>query len=136
MSSPAATLSPTELAGYRRALEARLDALLGEIAADRDKLGELEEDAQHVLDRKDQADRAMLASVDDAELARDLNEMREVRVALERIDAGHYGECQGCGEAIGRERLAVQPAATRCLACQAASERAAASHPGPSSPSA
>jgi DnaK suppressor protein len=118
--------SSSELAGYRSALTERLSALLGEIASDRDKLGALQTDEQGVFDRKDQADLAMLAGVDDAELARDLAEVREVRAALERLEAGRYGECLDCGEPIGRVRLAVQPAAARCMTCQAAFERASA----------
>jgi DnaK suppressor protein len=128
MSSLLGTLSSVELAGYRSALEDRLSALLAEIAVDRDKLGELQESAQRVFDRKDQAELATLAGVDDAELARDFAERQEVLAALERLGAGRYGECLDCGEAIGRERLQVQPAAARCTACQAALERASARH--------
>ena len=126
------TPSSVELAGYRSALEDRLSALLAEIAVDRDKLGDLREGAQRVFDRKDQAELAMLAGVDDAELARDVAETREVIAALERLDFGHYGECLECGEPIGRERLQVQPAAARCTACQSALERALARQHRPS----
>jgi RNA polymerase-binding transcription factor DksA len=37
--------------------------------------------------------------------------------ALARVDAGSYGRCEACGEAIAPERLAVRPAATHCITC-------------------
>lgn len=39
-----------------------------------------------------------------------------IRAALERLDAGLYGRCDRCGEAIGERRLAAMPTATRCIA--------------------
>jgi DnaK suppressor protein len=123
MSSPP-VVSPKELAGYRLALERRLRALAGEIAGDRDKLDDIVKDEHLVLDRKDLADLSIRAEVDEAEFARDLAEAREVRAALERIAAGRYGLCGDCAQPIGCERLAVQPAAARCAACQAAFESA------------
>ncbi len=41
----------------------------------------------------------------------------ELELALARVHDGSYGNCQGCGQPIGDERLAVQPAATSCMAC-------------------
>jgi DnaK suppressor protein len=37
--------------------------------------------------------------------------------ALARLDAGCYGDCEGCGGTIGVERLAARPAARTCIAC-------------------
>lgn len=37
--------------------------------------------------------------------------------ALARLDAGDYGRCERCGEAIADERLDVIPFAVRCVAC-------------------
>lgn len=50
-------------------------------------------------------------------------ELDQVRHALERLQAGHYGLCERCGAAIGEARLLALPEATRCLSC---SEPAAA----------
>jgi DnaK suppressor protein len=41
----------------------------------------------------------------------------EVDDALGRVDAGTYGVCEGCGEPIAEERLAVRPFARHCIAC-------------------
>lgn len=40
--------------------------------------------------------------------------------AVERIDAGTYGECARCRRAIGSERLDAVPGATHCIDCAAA----------------
>lgn len=49
-------------------------------------------------------------------------QIEEMDRALEDIDAGRYGVCRECGEAIGEARLKVLPFAIRCVACQAALE--------------
>jgi len=49
-----------------------------------------------------------------------LDENREqVERALERLHEGTYGVCEGCGRRIPEDRLRYQPAATRCVECQA-----------------
>jgi DnaK suppressor protein len=49
-------------------------------------------------------------------------QLEEVDRALEDIEAGRYGVCRDCGEAIAEARLKVMPFATRCVACQASLE--------------
>lgn len=44
-------------------------------------------------------------------------EVDAIRAALARMDAGTYGTCLACGEAIAIERLRVVPTASRCVAC-------------------
>lgn len=43
----------------------------------------------------------------------------QVERALERLREGTYGICEGCGRRIPEARLRYQPAATRCVECQA-----------------
>ena len=43
--------------------------------------------------------------------------VKEVQHALERLDAGTYGECEKCGEPISAARLAALPAAPLCINC-------------------
>ena len=43
--------------------------------------------------------------------------------ALDRMDAGTYGECVGCGQAIDLERLEALPQAVDCLDCRRKAER-------------
>lgn len=46
-----------------------------------------------------------------------LQEIGQIRAALQRIAEGHYGVCVECGERIDPKRLKAQPTATRCIAC-------------------
>jgi DnaK suppressor protein len=46
-----------------------------------------------------------------AERTRDADELRDVQEALTRVEAGTYGLCQNCGEAIDLARLKANPAA-------------------------
>ena len=45
------------------------------------------------------------------------DELMDIETALQRLDQGYYGICQRCGDSIGHERLAIVPAATRCINC-------------------
>ena len=44
-------------------------------------------------------------------------ELRMIAAALDRIEAGTYGDCVACGEEISAERLEVLPHAPRCRNC-------------------
>jgi DnaK suppressor protein len=51
-------------------------------------------------------------------LAQSLREqLSDVDGALERLDAGTYGLCVRCGQAINPERLEAMPATPHCIAC-------------------
>ena len=57
-------------------------------------------------------------ALDVAEVSRDAAELREVEIAQGRVQDGTYGTCQDCGEPIPYARLAANPSAPRCIACQ------------------
>jgi RNA polymerase-binding protein DksA len=44
-------------------------------------------------------------------------EIRDIKLALHRIESGQYGICADCGNAIPKERLAALPFATTCIRC-------------------
>jgi len=44
--------------------------------------------------------------------------LKEIDGALDRVESGTYGECEGCGEAINPERLKAIPWARYCVPCQ------------------
>ncbi|MGW4566160.1 TraR/DksA family transcriptional regulator [Streptomyces sp. NPDC004561] len=58
-------------------------------------------------------ERAHVASL----MARAREHLEELDRALERLERGHYGECEGCGGTIPPERLEIRPAATTCVRC-------------------
>ena len=45
------------------------------------------------------------------------DELDELLHALERIEAGTWGDCEKCGKAIGRDRLRALPETRWCLHC-------------------
>jgi RNA polymerase-binding transcription factor DksA len=77
-----------------------------------------------VSDAKDDAAIDAQAVVADAEVERDLAELREIRLARQRMADGSYGTCVDCGAEIDPRRMLAQPQTSRCVECQALSERA------------
>ncbi len=49
--------------------------------------------------------------------------LAQVTNALARLDAGAYGVCEGCGQAIDTERLQAVIDARLCMGCQRLQER-------------
>jgi RNA polymerase-binding transcription factor DksA len=102
----------TKDTALRARLETRLDALLARVR-------KIEGDLRQSHDR-DWEERATELENDDVltgldELGR--AEVRELRAALRRMDAGGYGLCVACGGAIGAERLQAVPTAATCRMC-------------------
>jgi RNA polymerase-binding transcription factor DksA len=112
-------LSSTDLQAVHEWLDVRSGELEAEIAL---KLSPSEDAAAAAGDRKDEADRSTAALTRDAEVERDLAELRAVVRARERLAEGTYGRCEHCGEPIDPRRLRAQPIALRCYACQANAE--------------
>jgi DnaK suppressor protein len=46
--------------------------------------------------------------------------LRDVTRALDKLDDGSYGACDGCGATIDPARLGAIPWATRCVGCASA----------------
>jgi RNA polymerase-binding protein DksA len=46
-----------------------------------------------------------------------------IDAALERIEAGTFGNCRTCGRPIGGERLEALPYTTQCIECKRKEER-------------
>jgi RNA polymerase-binding transcription factor DksA len=82
-------------------------------------------------DRGDESVADLLVDVGQAELNRDLAELRDLEVARMRIEGGSYGTCTDCGAEIPLERLHANPAAIRCMACQIRFEKTHAGAGGP-----
>ena len=122
-------LNREELSEYRNRLRRRHAELRQEIRgellqADSDRYVDL---ANQVHDPGDESVADLLSDLDLAGIDQDVNELRDVEDALERIATGGYGICIDCGTEIDRDRLAAQVTARRCHDCQAAYER---SHAG------
>ena len=101
-------------------LEQRATQLEQEVAAAQARGND---DPNDVTDRKEEANERVLAEIGNAEVERDLAELREIALARQRIADGSYGRCADCGVDIDPRRLLVQPAAARCTRCQTEAER-------------
>jgi RNA polymerase-binding transcription factor DksA len=106
------------------AIEHRLDSRAAQLRQEIAGLPQrIEERAlAEVDDAKDAADLEARTVVADAEVERDLAELRDIGAARKRIVEGRYGSCLDCGSDIDPRRLLAQPQTLRCLACQAVVE--------------
>lgn len=112
-------------AQFRNRLRGRWLVLREEIGntllrADEERYADI---AGEVHDLEDESLADLLTDVSHAEVARDVEEVRDIETALQRISAGTYGVCVRCGNAIDRKRLDAYSTAKRCLPCQQYHER-------------
>jgi RNA polymerase-binding transcription factor DksA len=107
------------------AMNLRRNALLEEIRGDveRTRAEPYASVAGVTPDIGDQAVADLIADTGEAEVSRDLGELRALEAALKRLSEGAYGVCVDCGEDIPFARLQAQPAAERCLDCQQRHEK-------------
>ena len=126
-------LTPQQLQELRKRILDRRRQLAIELRGDAERsrgeqYGEL---AGATHDSGDESVADLLADLDQAELSRDLAELRDLEVAHMRMEGGTYGICTDCGTQISYERLRANPGATRCVACQSRHEK---THAGPGAP--
>jgi len=118
-------LQRADFAHFNRRLRERWRALREEIRgtllrADAERYADI---AGEVHDLEDESLADLLTDVTHAEIGRDVEEVRDIEAALQRIAAGTYAICIRCDQPIDRERLDAYPTAKRCLACQRLHER-------------
>ena len=89
-------------------LRDRLDRVQSDLGRQRDPLPRDAPDAAIVIENDE-----VLHAVEEA--AR--SELVRIEAALERIEAGRFSSCEGCGGEIEPERLAVVPYAVECSSC-------------------
>lgn len=126
-------LSPEQLQELRQRILERRRALAAELRGDaersrREQYGTL---AGATHDSGDESVADLLADVGQAELNRDLAELRDLEVARMRLEGGSYGRCMDCSVELGYGRLSANPAAVRCVACQTRFEKTHATAGGP-----
>jgi RNA polymerase-binding protein DksA len=118
-------MKPWQRDKLRRVLETRRAALFEELRRDAERARE--ERYAHlaglVADHADESVADLLSDLGEAEVSRDLAELRDIESARRRLAEGAYGVCVDCGADIGLERLLAEPAAARCVECQARHEK-------------
>ena len=123
-------LAREQIEQLRRAIAARRESLLAEIREDvaRSRDESFGAIAGPVVDTADEAVADLLSDLDNAEVSRDLNEVRELEAAQARLETDSFGRCVDCGLEIDFERLRANSGAARCMACQRVHEKTFA-HP-------
>lgn len=118
-------LNRREIIRLARAIEERREALLAEIRREvaRTRDEPFAALASATPDSGDEALADLIADVGEAEVTRDLAELRSLEAARKRIEDGSYGSCSDCGADIPLQRLLVEPGALRCVECQARHEK-------------
>jgi DnaK suppressor protein len=101
-------------------LSRRRSSLLQNVAESQDEMKAIFEQQESELEESAQKDR--MARLTSRLNDRDQQKIREINAALDRIDAGIYGKCEGCGQEIGVARLRALPTATLCIKCAAERE--------------
>ncbi len=116
-----APMTDRELDHFRIVLEEKRLALVKNAQAS------LEQDMQ--LDTNEMPDEVDLASSEYIQSfalrlrGRERNFLDKIEMALRKIDAGEFGVCEDCGEAIGLKRLEARPETTLCIRCKEDQER-------------
>ncbi|MFD7920383.1 TraR/DksA family transcriptional regulator [Streptomyces sp. NPDC059740] len=115
--------SAQEIEEARTALTEESERLRGEIAASEEVLAGLLRDGEGTGDEADTGT-ANISREHEMALASGARErLEQSERALARIDAGTYGRCESCGNAIGKARMQAFPRATQCVDCKQRQER-------------
>ena len=113
-------MNKKKLEEFRQLLQEQMDQLLRE--ADK-TVSEMTDEKTNF---PDPTDRASLESDRNFELRirdRERKLIGKIREALDRIEAGEFGECEECGDPIGEARLKARPVTTLCIECKTEQER-------------
>jgi RNA polymerase-binding transcription factor DksA len=116
-------MTKSERDGYRRQLETLRDRLNSSVSHLADEAlnpsgGEAESNLSHVpLHMADLGSDSYEHDNTLNLLATERQLLGEIATALERIDKGTFGKCEGCAEPIPRERLKELPYTRVCVTC-------------------
>lgn len=84
--------------------------------------GQWDELAEREIEFEEGAQKATLTELFPQLEEREIKEIEDIDLALEKIAGGSYGSCEECGRTITRERLESLPAVRLCLVCAAREE--------------
>ena len=110
-------MTKIELNKYKKILESKQDEL-ERIVCNRDAIT-IEKSADALDEVQHAAERELAIR----NLDRESNLLRNVRLALRRIDDGSFGVCLHCEEDISPKRVAAVPWAPFCIQCQEQADR-------------
>jgi RNA polymerase-binding protein DksA len=121
-----AALTPTQINQLATQLKADYQVLLSEVRDELKNTGE-----QHRIDLLnsepgDSGDESMANALADFNVTivdRQVQGLRDIESAFQRIKSGEYGTCIECGDDVPFNRLQAYPTAKRCIVCQEKRER-------------
>jgi DnaK suppressor protein len=106
---------------YRDRLLGRREGLVGQVMEA--EMYSRERDSEATQDPADMAANAYTKELLVSMSANDRRLLELIDEALQRIEAGEYGDCVHCGEPVQEKRLEAVPWARHCLRCQDLQER-------------
>ena len=124
----ASALKPEELRTYRDLLVGLRARLKGDLSQLTDEAlgngqGENSGNLSNVpLHLADAATDAFDQEFDLSMIENEQETLNQIDEALGRVDAGTYGQCEGCGKPIAKPRLQALPYTSRCIECARAME--------------
>ena len=118
-------MSTAELASYRGQLLALRGRLTGDVSSLADEALNSKDEASgnlshvpiHMADLGTHERELTLGLLGNEEQA-----LEEIAAALGRIERGTFGQCEGCGKAIPKDRLHALPYARSCVGCARGSQ--------------
>ena len=117
-------MTNSSIAPYQDQLRAQRASLLSQLRSLRGgAVSRVEASADHFGHTEDST--AQVNTARDLEFTLDALETAEldqIEMALQRIEAGTYGQCVDCGIQIPAARLQAAPEAARCIPCQEKTE--------------
>ncbi len=115
------TMNKKELKRFREVLAGRLDEIrkTAEVTKERG-IGFSPEDLADEVDlASSESDQSLNLRLRDRERVL----FKKIEKAIQKIDAGEYGQCERCGEDIGLKRLEARPVTDLCIRCKEEEER-------------
>jgi DnaK suppressor protein len=121
-----ATLSQAQFDQLKEQLNADHKRLLQEMVSELENSGN--QQRIELLNREpgDSGDESLATTLADFNLTmmdRQVEELRDIELAFQRLKEGEYGVCIDCGEEISFLRLKAYPTAKRCILCQEKREK-------------
>ncbi|HEV2861637.1 MAG TPA: TraR/DksA family transcriptional regulator [Pyrinomonadaceae bacterium] len=110
-----------KMKSYRDRLLERRETLFSQVTEA--EMSSRERDLEATQDPADMAANAYTKELLISMSANDRKLLELIDEALERVEAGEYGECVNCGEPVQERRLDAVPWARYCLKCQDLQER-------------
>ncbi len=120
-----ATLTPQELDAFRKELQGLVERVKGKVSeleaeALRPASGPAGNPDEVPAHEADPSVRMAEESVALTILGSEETVLAEATAALARLDAGTFGRCEKCGQAITKTRLKAVPYARHCIPCATA----------------